>query len=168
MSQSCRIVKEFHFDAAHLLSGHKGRCSSLHGHRYRLELTYTAECLHRDMVIDFGDLSRIVGDWIEECFDHLVLLWGDNEPRLLEFLKDRGMRYRSYDMLPTAEVLARDIFYHVPTLKRDDGVEVVLEQVRIWETPTCSAIFSRKRTSSDKARIEKSISAEGAGVCVQA
>ncbi len=33
------LTKTFHFEAAHHLPGHRGKCARLHGHSYRLEVT---------------------------------------------------------------------------------------------------------------------------------
>ena len=53
-----KIRSEVQFDMAHYLSGYQGKCSNIHGHRYRLVATFSAEQLHaegqlRDMVEDF-------------------------------------------------------------------------------------------------------------------
>src|SRR5437667_8964526 len=58
------VTKIFHFESAHHLPGHRGKCAHLHGHSYRLEVTIRGpikdmpgESDH-GMVMDFGDLSR--------------------------------------------------------------------------------------------------------------
>ena len=47
------------FDSAHFLSGYEGKCSNIHGHRWKLEVTVQSETLEqtgqiRGMVVDFG------------------------------------------------------------------------------------------------------------------
>lgn len=37
------VTRIFEFDAAHWLAGHKGKCSRLHGHTYKLEVTVGGE-----------------------------------------------------------------------------------------------------------------------------
>lgn len=32
MAEQFSIIKEFRFEAAHLLDGHDGKCNNLHGH----------------------------------------------------------------------------------------------------------------------------------------
>lgn len=70
------LTKIFRFEAAHQLPGHKGKCANLHGHSYRLEITVRGpikETLGESdtgMVMDFGDLSRIVRSLIIEQLDH--------------------------------------------------------------------------------------------------
>ena len=48
------------FDSAHFLSGYKGKCANLHGHRWTIEVIVEQEDLQtegvcRGMLIDFGD-----------------------------------------------------------------------------------------------------------------
>ena len=50
------------FDSAHFLSGYEGKCSNIHGHRWKLEVTVQSETLEqtgqiRGMVVDFGQLK---------------------------------------------------------------------------------------------------------------
>lgn len=73
------LTKIFHFEAAHDLPGHRGKCARLHGHSYKLEVTLrgpvksTANESDSGMVMDFEDLSRIVRSSIIERLDHRYL-----------------------------------------------------------------------------------------------
>lgn len=56
------LETEQSFDSAHFLSGYKGKCSNLHGHRWRVVARIAMDELNkegqtRDMVIDFGDFK---------------------------------------------------------------------------------------------------------------
>lgn len=35
------------FDSAHFLSGYEGKCSNIHGHRWKLEVTVQSETLEQ-------------------------------------------------------------------------------------------------------------------------
>ncbi len=75
-SRFVEIVKEFRFEAAHLLPnvppGHK--CGRLHGHSFRFELHLSGETdPHTGWLVDFGDISRIVKPLLEEHLDHHYL-----------------------------------------------------------------------------------------------
>ena len=54
------ILKSEHsFDSAHFLSGYEGKCSNIHGHRWRVVMEIMGEKLEksgqiRGMLIDFG------------------------------------------------------------------------------------------------------------------
>jgi len=71
------IRKQFRFEAAHVLPHHDGKCSRLHGHSYRLDITLegplAAEGPGRGMVVDFDVLSRVVKAGIIGELDHRSL-----------------------------------------------------------------------------------------------
>ncbi len=70
------ITKTFHFEAAHHLPEHQGKCARLHGHSYKLEVTLRGPIKDalgtsdHGMVMDFSDLSQIVKQAIIEPLDH--------------------------------------------------------------------------------------------------
>ena len=80
MSRILRVTKRFHFEAAHALYGHDGKCKNLHGHSYLLEVTVRGipreEPDHpKDgMVVDFSDLKALVNREVVHRFDHCVIL----------------------------------------------------------------------------------------------
>lgn len=68
------ITKEFKFDSAHNLIRYHGKCENLHGHTYKLKVTLQGEADESSgMVIDFGDLKRIVTDHVIDKLDHHYL-----------------------------------------------------------------------------------------------
>ena len=74
-----RITKKFDFEAGHALYGYDGKCKNLHGHSYKLYVTVIGKPItdphnvKNGMVIDFGDLKRIVQEQIIEAFDHAMV-----------------------------------------------------------------------------------------------
>jgi len=71
------IRKRFTFEAAHVLPFHAGKCSRLHGHSYRLDVSLEGP-LQSDgaaagMVVDFDDLARTVRSTIIDKLDHTHL-----------------------------------------------------------------------------------------------
>ena len=69
---------EHSFDSAHFLSGYEGKCSNIHGHRWRIVAEVAGETLApegqlRGMVIDFGDLKRDVKEMVDN-HDHALIL----------------------------------------------------------------------------------------------
>ena len=119
-----RITKEFRFEAAHALLGYDGPCSSIHGHSYELSVTVTGTPLADPgspkigMVMDFGDLKKIIRENIIDSFDHSLVLnkdypadgaekmdqlfcgviWVDYQPTSENLLIDFAKRIR--DVLP--------------------------------------------------------------------
>ena len=57
-----KVKSQIEFDMAHYLSGYNGKCSNLHGHRYKLIVSIKSETLHQEgqlkgMVDDFGNIK---------------------------------------------------------------------------------------------------------------
>jgi len=128
------ITREFHFCYGHRLLGYEGKCARLHGHNGRVEITLESETLDaRGMVLDFAELKHIVNDWLEENFDHKMVL-AENDP-LVPVLA--AMREPMFLMTcpPTAENFAQTIFRFV----KDRGYPV--RQVVFRETDKCSATY---------------------------
>ncbi len=125
--RSAILTKEFRFEAAHSLPGHHGKCSRLHGHSYRLEVTLRGPIKEahgqpdHGMVMDFENLSRIVRNSILERLDHYNL----NEVTGIH---------------TTAENLAHWIW---DTLKTAGLSEELLYRIRLWETESSSVEISK-------------------------
>lgn len=73
-----RLVKQFRFEASHMLPEHDGKCSRLHGHSWVGSIICEGPILHVDgpkagMLIDYADLSAIVKPIVEERLDHFHL-----------------------------------------------------------------------------------------------
>lgn len=70
------VTKIFHFESAHHLPGHQGKCAHLHGHSYRLEVSIRGPLIDMPgasdhaMVMDFADLSALVQHSVLERLDH--------------------------------------------------------------------------------------------------
>lgn len=75
-----RLTKEFRFEMAHALWNYDGLCKNIHGHSYILQVTVIGEpCTDENnprygMVMDFGDLKKIVKEEIVEKMDHSLVL----------------------------------------------------------------------------------------------
>lgn len=72
-----QIRKQFKFEAAHVLPYHPGKCSRLHGHSYRLDVTLEGplggEGPAAGMIVDFDTVSRIVKTGVIGELDHRSL-----------------------------------------------------------------------------------------------
>ena len=69
------LEKKFRFEAGHSLIHHDGKCRDPHGHSYVLVIRLRSEQLIRtgpktNMVIDFGDIKKVVKQMIEDSLDH--------------------------------------------------------------------------------------------------
>ncbi len=110
-----RVTKEFRFEMGHALHGYDGLCKNIHGHSYRLFVTVIGEPIAEisskklGMVMDFGDLKRIVNREIVNKFDHSIVL---NETQKDEIIKVEGSplfeRYYLLPYQPTCENMIAD------------------------------------------------------------
>jgi len=116
------ITKVFEFEAAHKLPDHPGACKNLHGHTYRLEVTVGAKWLNdQSMIMDFGDLKKVVQKNILDKWDH-------------SYLND------VVDFVPTVESLADSASILISdALRRRVSDKVYLVKIRLWETSTSYA-----------------------------
>ena len=132
-----RVAREIDFCYGHRLLDYQGKCSHLHGHNGRVLITIEASELDpRGMVLDFGDIKRVVSAWIDEHLDHQMILRRDDPA--VPVLKQLGEPMFLMDVNPTAENLARAIHDYAAS----QGFPVV--EVRLWETPHCHAVYSAK------------------------
>jgi len=115
MKQQIRITKKFNFETGHALYGYDGKCKNVHGHSYELSVTVIGIPLldqnhvKYGMVIDFGDLKKIVKDEIVDPFDHAIIL-NKNTPHLelANELIAREHRVILVDYQPTSEMMLID------------------------------------------------------------
>ncbi len=118
MIKQALLTKTFHFEAAHFLPNHRGKCARLHGHSYKLEVTVRGPlkdvpgASDDGMVMDFEDLSHLVQHAVLERCDHQNLNEGT------------GIR-------TTAENLAHWIW---EALVQAGLPEALLYRVCLWET----------------------------------
>ena len=132
------VTKTVKFDAAHILTNHKGLCKNLHGHTYRVDVSAAmADSDHGDMVIDFKDLKRISVEAICDVFDHAFIYNTDSEgEREIAAVVERyGMRTAPIPFRSTAENLAK--LFHGELKARIPGVS----SVRVWETADSCAEY---------------------------
>lgn len=110
-----RITKQFNFETGHALYGYDGKCKNVHGHSYKLSVTVIGEPITDTenvkfgMVIDFGDLKKIVKEEVVDIFDHATV-FNKNTPHieLAKELQDRGHHVILVDYQPTSENMVID------------------------------------------------------------
>lgn len=138
-----RITKQFTFETGHALYGYDGKCKNVHGHSYKLWVTVIGKPISDSshvkygMVIDFGDLKKIVKEEIEDVFDHATV-FNKNTPHieLAEELKKRGHHVILVDYQPTSEMMIIDF---VEKIKKRLPKNVQLHSLKLQETETSFA-----------------------------
>jgi len=118
------IIVESHFSAAHSLKGYRGKCESVHGHNWQIQVEISGNKLDRiGMVFDFKKAKAILED-ILSLLDHKQL---DH----IAFFKKHN---------PTSEFISEFIFTKYQKRLKSP---FVIEKVTVWETPTSAATYSR-------------------------
>ena len=110
-----RLTKEFTFEAAHMLEGYDGLCREIHGHSYKLFVTVKGEpesdssSPKLGMVMDFGDLKRIVNEQIVGRLDHSFMMRNTLAAEdILTQLSYRFAKIVLTDYQPTCENMLSD------------------------------------------------------------
>ena len=111
--QTIRLTKEFKFEMAHALKGYDGMCRNIHGHSYELLVTVIGipvsdkSSVKLGMVMDFGDLKKLVRKCIVDEFDHALILSRESAD---DFKPDAEMFGRTIlvDYQPTSENMLID------------------------------------------------------------
>ena len=141
------ITKEIEIDMAHRVPNHKSKCRNLHGHRYKIEVGVDDKVIttkgtsDEGMVIDFGDLKTILMEELDERFDHNGIFYeGDKDSDILLQLslnQDKDIYFVPF--IPTAENLAQFWFELIKPRLEEKGIKI--KHLKIWETPTSTAIY---------------------------
>lgn len=116
-----RVSVEQDFDAAHFLRGYRGKCESLHGHRFRVVLKAEATGIDElGMAYDFTELKKHLG-MVLARYDHTCL--NDIIP---------------FDTInPSSENIARTIHDEVSSCIVD--TPIVISCIEVWESPGSGA-----------------------------
>lgn len=137
-----RITKEFKFEMAHALMGYDGPCRNIHGHSYSLKVTVAGHPISDEnhpklgMVMDFGDLKKIVRAAVIDEFDHALVLNKKMPSVLVEELNENFGRINMLDYQPTSELMVVDFAERIKKLLPEN---VQLMHLLLRETVTSYA-----------------------------
>lgn len=138
------ITRRFGFDAGHRILNHESKCANLHGHRYTADVTVMANDLDPlGRVVDFSVVKDLIGEWIDEYWDHTMILHGEDP--LLKIKEDRKLIFGPKPPYiigknPTAENLAAILLAESQQLFTDAGLgHLYVRRVVLYETPNCWA-----------------------------
>ena len=113
-----KVSVEHHFDAAHALRGYKGKCESLHGHRFKVVARVTASKLDdTGLAYDFTELKAKLKAILERL-DHTFI----NEVPPFDKIN------------PSSENIAATIYGELKKELKESPV--TLDSVEVWESPT--------------------------------
>ncbi len=150
------IMRKFSFDYGHRVLKHESKCKHLHGHLGIAEVSVWAPALDSlGRVIDFSVLKNLIGSWIDNNWDHNILLHKDDPlleaADILDTLDDgyreigegifAGKSPYITESNPTAENLAKELYCVCRALLPEP---LKVTHVRFWETPNCCADYSEE------------------------
>jgi 6-pyruvoyltetrahydropterin/6-carboxytetrahydropterin synthase len=140
-----RAVRYHDICAGHRVHGHENKCRHLHGHNYRVTFHCEADELDTvGRVLDFTVIKEKLCVWLEEYWDHKMLLWQEDPmySALTNVPEPVGSVVRvalvPVPFNPTAENMAAYLLNTVaPRQLAGTGVRVT--KVQVEETRKCSA-----------------------------
>lgn len=145
-----KITKRIEFDAGHRIPSHNSKCRNAHGHRYALEVTLVGDVkpvrgkTDDGMVLDFGDIKKIILETISDPWDHAFLVY-EGDTKMLGALKLLGKNHKTVvlDDVPTVENLvieAGNLLVGGFRKKYHNDILRVFS-IRLYETPNSWADF---------------------------
>lgn len=145
------VTKTIEIDMGHRVPNHASKCKNFHGHRYKIEVGVNDKVItkmgasNEGMVIDFGDLKEIMMSEIDERFDHGFLMYKYDEfAHEFKQIRDQAnMKILFSEFIPTAENLAEYWYKQLDKRLTDRNIKICY--VKVWETPTSTATYERKR-----------------------
>lgn len=87
--------------AHYLGKGYPKACKNNHGHNYHFQVKIKGKSLNEyDMLVDFGDIKKHCTNWLQENWDHIIIL-SSFQKDAIPHLEALGWRYI---MFPVEEV----------------------------------------------------------------
>lgn len=124
------LNKDFNFAAAHFVpSSAAGKCADMHGHTYYCNVTIAGDELDESgFLVNFQAIKKLV----HGRYDHTLM--NNHDEFSAEFEGENHL-------MPTTEVVARQIWENVETYLRKQPNRPTCLQVIVRETPTSYVIF---------------------------
>ena len=140
MIECSRIIE---FDAAHRVVGHENKCKYLHGHRYKIIISFASENLDKlGRVIDFGSVKSILGEWIDNNWDHNAILWKEDKLLGSNIASVTNQKIYYLDNNPTAENMAQYLLNVICPKLFEDSYKMIYS-ITLYETPNCFVCATR-------------------------
>ncbi|MEV0133998.1 6-carboxytetrahydropterin synthase [Dactylosporangium sp. NPDC050688] len=71
---STSVMIRHNFETAHRLPHLGGKCQSLHGHSWWIEISVTGDASEDGIVLEFGAFKARIREWIDTYLDHGAML----------------------------------------------------------------------------------------------
>jgi 6-pyruvoyltetrahydropterin/6-carboxytetrahydropterin synthase len=150
-------VRKIHFCYGHRVMNHESKCASLHGHNgvVWVHVLPVTDLDFLGRVIDFSVVKSLIGGWVEENWDHTMIIFKE-DIKTLELLLQAPSRKAIFvlDKNPTAENLAHYLLWNVcPMLLKGRGV--IVHKIVFWETENCYVEQTLDETSLEVIELYK-------------
>lgn len=139
------LMKEFTFEASHILPRHPGKCSRLHGHSWKLRVHVKGEPNEETgFVMDYTDIKLVVQSLVDKLDHRHLGTWGSypiQNLMLVGSMKDRENSVAGLpdNFYPSSENLIVWIASEMNRMLHDLWYKVELD-----ETCTSSCILTRE------------------------
>lgn len=141
-------VERYHdFCFAHRVRDIDPKCGRIHGHNARATFYVTPTEMSSfvsgdaTVVLEFGDIKRLLCDWLEDNWDHRMLVAYDDPD--LERLRAIDPSIVELPFQPSTEMLAGYLL-NIVGPQQLAGLACELVKVRFEETRKCAVIVERK------------------------
>lgn len=132
-----KCTSRIEFDAGHRIIGHQNKCQYLHGHRYVLEITIAARDTDElGMVADFGLIKDLAKGWVDENFDHSLILHQNDKEIGQKIESHTGQKVYYLQNNPTAENIALHLKNMIFS-KLFESQKFFITNIKLFETPNC-------------------------------
>lgn len=118
-----------------LITSYAMKCQHLHGHRYEVEITVTANELNQDnMIVDFKKLKEIVKNTLDDKWDHGFVLKKD-DPLACAISKDiHTERLHLIDFNPTLEWMVEYWYKELDKEFKNQNLNIKMYSLKASET----------------------------------
>jgi len=152
------IMKQIGFCAGHRLMNHGGKCENLHGHNYIAQIYVSGQEMDSiGRVVDFSVIKKLFKTWIDDHWDHAMLLWEEDTTSIAALSSIQPNRIHVLPYNPTAENMARYLLEVVaPKLLAEiPQYNVQVSKVAIWETDTsCAEVANSLESATGTATLD--------------
>jgi len=150
------IVRKGTFDSGHRVMNEKMKCFNMHGHTYLYELEFEFNEMEEiGYAIDFKEIKRVGGQWIDDLLDHGMIV-NPKDEHIIQAAKATNSKiwYMSLNgeneyCNPSVENVAKEIFIAMSQLFRSYS-NLKTNKIILYETPNCYTVCIKESLSSQE------------------
>ncbi len=142
-----KITKSIEWEMGHRIPNHDSKCRNPHGHHYKLDLSLSGPIDSNEgsssegMVIDFGEINKILFATIHNYLDHGFMIY-DHDEVMCSFFKNHdseNFKVIFVSFIPTVENISQWCYDQIVQLIPHN---INIENIRVYETPNSWADFT--------------------------